>query len=401
MNRTSLRFVVFIVVLNIVLVGITITGAVEREACGTRAGSYTVAGDNRPDNLPNQMRVYPLHVGDTLVPYEQFYGGTTLSGLGGTLQLLNSDRFLWVPIYMFLVDHPVVGPFVIDTAVNAEMVYNYEEYFSGNAGAVSRLLGEEYRLQSDQEVTAQLAQFGYTPDDIELVVLTHSHDDHVGGLPYFQDARIVLSEVEFEIVEFVTETSGLPVNTRFYEGVTCWEPVSFSDGTFHDFESSQDLFGDGSVILIPTPGHSEGSLSVIMNMGDYHLLLPGDSVYTMRHLDPTQVSQFIPDTDPAVMIGSIEQLNGLRAALEDVIVVPSHDHTGYIETVLPSLVTCGFLSEIERERVTIYEQVLFDDNGQVSADFLPVYIPDENGTKYGRVSGIDMPLDELPVCEPS
>lgn len=177
-------------------------------------------------------------------------------------------------------------------------------------------LGEEYRLQPEQELIAQLAQIGFTPDDIELVVLTHSHDDHVGGLPYFKDARIVLSQSEFEIVEFITDTPGLPVNTRFYEGVTCWEPIGFSDGPVQSFETSQDLFGDGSVMLIPTPGHSEGSLSVLVNMGGYHLLLAGDAVYTMRHLDPTQVLQFIPDTDPQVMIASIEQLNGLRDTLD-------------------------------------------------------------------------------------
>lgn len=52
---------------------------------------------------------------------------------------------------------------------------------------------------------------------------------------------------------------------------------------------SQDLLGDGSIILLPTPGHAEGHLCVLVQMEAYQLLLAGDILYTLRHLAVDEV----------------------------------------------------------------------------------------------------------------
>lgn len=375
-----------IVLVAMLLLSVGLVQAVDKEECGRYAGSYRVAGENRPENRPESMKVYPLHVGDTLVPYEQFYGGAELSGFAGGIQLINSRQYIWVPLYAYLIVHPEVGPMLFDTAVNNEMVYNYDEYFSGFGGTYSRLLNEEYRLSPEQELLNQLANLGYSAADIELVILSHSHDDHVGGLPYFQDARIVLSETEMLIIDIITENSFMPVNTRFYEGVTCWEAVAYTDEAFGGFEASLDLLGDGTIRLLPTVGHSEGSQSLWVDMGDYSLLLTGDSLYTLRHLDKTMVQQFIPDTDPAIIQGSVQAISDTQTAFPETLIVPSHDSSAYMTQYLAGLMQNGELTAEERTNARAYQTALFAEDGSLYPEFFPNYIANPDGSIYGEVT---------------
>jgi len=358
--------------------------ALEREDCGTFIGTPEIAGENRPETSIDSIQVYPLHVGDTLVSYEQFYGGTEAYDEAALNVIVNSERFFVAPVYMFLVIHPNYGAFVVDTAINEEMAFNYDEYFSGLSGISSRMMQEEYYLDESQTVPAQLARFGYTPEDIELVILTHSHDDHVGGLPYFQHARIVVAEDEFTVIELVS-TNTLPVNGKYYDGVTCWEPISFTDGAIANFEQSQDVFGDGSVTLLPAPGHTAGSLMVLVDLGDYNLLLTGDTIYTIYHLDPDNFLQLIPDTDSEQIANTVREVVQLGDTLPGTYIVPAHDHSGYLENVLPTLMNCGILTDATRQYVRDYQSVLFDDAGHVRTEYAPQYIANEDGSIYGEV----------------
>jgi N-acyl homoserine lactone hydrolase len=383
------RVVLMVLVL---LFTVGLVGAVDKEDCGTYAGSYRVAGESTPDNLPDTMQVFPLHVGDTLVPYEQFYGGAELSGFAGGLRLMNSESYFWVPLYAYLIVHPEVGPILVDTTVNTEMVYNYDEYFEGVGGTFSRLLKEEYRLTPEQELLNQLANLGYTPTDINLVLLTHSHDDHVGGLPYFQHARIVVSEIEMLIIDIITESPLMILNTRFYEDVTCWEAITYTDEAFGGFESSFDLLGDGTIRLLPTVGHSEGSQSVWVDMGDYSLMLTGDSLYTLRHLDENAVQQFIPDTDPAIIQNTVRQIEATQAAMPEMIIVPSHDSTAYMTDYLAGLSTNGKLTSAEQAAALNYQAALFDENGDIHTEYFPTYLPNADGSIYGDVTTPEIEL---------
>jgi N-acyl homoserine lactone hydrolase len=89
-------------------------------------------------------------------------------------------------------------------------------------------------------LTAQLAEIGVKPSDIRYLALSHSHGDHVGNVNLFPQATLVVQKAEYDW----PDPSGTP---RFPKDMKATKA-----------EGDHDLFGDGSVLLISTPGHSPG-----------------------------------------------------------------------------------------------------------------------------------------------
>ncbi|MEA3058532.1 MAG: N-acyl homoserine lactone hydrolase [Sphingomonadales bacterium] len=112
-------------------------------------------------------------------------------------------------------------------------------------------------------LASQLAEIGLKPSDITHVVLSHSHPDHVGNLKMFPQATLVVQETEYDWAM----PDGTP---RFPPAMKAIK----ADG-------DRDLFGDGSVVLISTPGHSPGHQCLLVKLPQTGgVLLTGDSVHT-------------------------------------------------------------------------------------------------------------------------
>src|SRR5436853_4186832 len=86
-------------------------------------------------------------------------------------------------------------------------------------------------------LASQLAEIGVRPSDIRYLALSHSHGDHVGNVNLFPQSTLLIQKAEYEW----PDPFGVP---RFKKE----QPVKLVDG-------DHDIFGDGSVMLISTPGH--------------------------------------------------------------------------------------------------------------------------------------------------
>jgi len=119
-----------------------------------------------------------------------------------------------------------------------------------------------------KKLATQLAELGLKPSDIRYLALSHSHNDHIGNVDLFPQATLLLQKAEFDW----PSPLGVP---RFKKE----QPVKTVEG-------DHDVFGDGSVMLISTPGHSPGHQCLLVKLPKTGaMLLSGDAVHTKANWD--------------------------------------------------------------------------------------------------------------------
>lgn len=154
--------------------------------------------------------------------------------------------------------------------------------------------GQVLMLTEQNLPQTQLALLGLTPSDIDLLILTHSHIDHVGGIAGFAQAPILLSKAEYE----------LPA--PLYFGKT--KPMVWPDRTYIPIDADCDL-GPG-LRLLTAPGHVAGQLALWLDMPvTGPVLLVSDAISRPAEI----IERFDTADDPAAAIESAERLMTLAA----------------------------------------------------------------------------------------
>ena len=133
-------------------------------------------------------------------------------------------------------------------------------------------------------------------------MLSHLHFDHAGGTEEIPDARLVVQRAEWE--------SGQDQRMIDY-GI--YNPADYDHG--HDQElldGEHDLFGDGRVVCLPTPGHTKGHQSLRVELDSGPVVLTGDCVYTEQLLNDDAVPVFTPERAVPQQRESMAYLRSLR-----------------------------------------------------------------------------------------
>lgn len=326
-----------------------------------------------------KVKVYPLHIGDTVVTYGQFYGGLDgWEGLRGYFYTLINKDTITVPIYSYLIDHPKNGLILVDTCINWEQAHQHDGFYNHNY-MLSRLFNErnEYKLLPEQELQVQVERLGYKPDEIKTVFLTHVHDDHAGGLRNLPDAKVVLNKNDWERGTLYPYSFELVKDNL--------ELFTFDSLPLNGFSKSLDYFGDGSVVLLPTPGHSPGHTAVLLKTENHYVLFAGDTPYTLRHMSVNQVRQMtIGGSETEKQITAIRQLQQLIEAYPDTVLLFAHDHTDYQSALIEQSLVDGYFSKEELKKIQDYRFSIFDDKWELRPGNTPYYIPSTSKEETGR-----------------
>ncbi|WP_168929553.1 MBL fold metallo-hydrolase [Nocardioides sp. GY 10127] len=247
----------------------------------------------------------------------------------------------WLPVNVVLVVHEE-GVLLFDTGQSPRSLAE-PDYYPGRrtGGLLGAVVGWAFRRQAQFEVpptdtlVSRLAEVGLSPADVDTVVLSHLHQDHAGNLDVVPGARVLLAPEELALLsEPHPELHGVLPGAVVPHDADL-QPLSWSalpsplgpggPGEDPAFTAGHDLYGDGTLVALPTPGHSPGSVSLLVRRPDGPpLLLVGDLTYDCDRLERGA----LPGTgDAATQEASSRAVLRLRESEPGLVVVPAHDAT--------------------------------------------------------------------------
>ncbi|SEQ02700.1 Glyoxylase, beta-lactamase superfamily II [Solimonas aquatica] len=201
--------------------------------------------------------------------------------------------------------------------------------------ATPALLRTLSRTQGGESAALQLAKVGIQPPQLAGVLLTHAHWDHVSGLADLPGVPVLVNAEEKHFIEHGGEMSALARSL----GKLNYQLYDFEHGPYAGFAASHDVFGDGSVIVVPAGGHTPGSVIVFVHSGARVYAFIGDLAWQHEGVDlPAErpwLARSIVDVNPATVRADLAQLHRLAAANPQLLIVPAHDHR--VMQTLPQL----------------------------------------------------------------
>ena len=163
-------------------------------------------------------------------------------------------------------------------------------------------------------IVDQLAKLNIKPEQIKYVGISHYHADHTGQVGSFPKAELLIGTGDWNAI-----TSPHPAEGVNYKP---FEPWAKGDSKVTPVATDKDIFGDGSVIMLATPGHTPGHHSLLVKLAKRNLIISGDAVHFRENLETNGVPWF--NYNRAETLASIDRLKKLASNLHATIII-QHD----------------------------------------------------------------------------
>jgi glyoxylase-like metal-dependent hydrolase (beta-lactamase superfamily II) len=222
-----------------------------------------------------------------------------------------------VPVPFYVIEHPD-GVTLFDCGLHASVGDAEDPY---RQALQSQDL--DITFGPEETVAGHLERLDIDPGRVKYVVVSHLHFDHAGGLHQVPNATLVVQKREWEAGADRETASRYFLARRFFDLGHELKPV----------DGEHDLFGDGAVVCLPSPGHTPGHQSVRVKSAAGDHILVSDACY---HGGVVETRQFPEYSDHAAMNASLDRLLALRDP--GTVMVFGHDPAQWGGTpVLPSL----------------------------------------------------------------
>ena len=231
-----------------------------------------------------------------------------------------------VPAPAFLIHHPSAGPVLVDTGLHPSIASGGSENFGGLANRFG-----PPSLEAGEDVPSQLRAKGIEPRQVPTVVMTHLHLDHSSAISEFPDSAIVVSAAEWQDAAHGSKPSLNGYRRAPFDLAFEYRTVDFDGAaveSYATFGRTFDLFGDGSVRLAFTPGHSAGHCSVICRLAKTDFVIGGDAMYMLGQLEGREPLPPRP-FDAHNLRRSLQELRLFHTQFPGAVITPGHDPDFY------------------------------------------------------------------------
>ena len=202
------------------------------------------------------IQLYALHCGGDLMTMAAFDPFDPEPG-----------KKVYNPYFLYVVKHPA-GTLVFDSGAHPQLATD-PELRLGPAAA-----DFEVTLSPDDHVERRLAAIGLRPRDVDLVVQSHLHFDHAGGLEWLKHAPVLVQREELAFaMDPPVYQEAIYVRGDYDVGLS-WQQL----------DGDHDVFGDGRVTIISTPGHTRGHQSLLVHLDGQTVFLLADAAYLLAKM---------------------------------------------------------------------------------------------------------------------
>ncbi|MDR2282466.1 MAG: N-acyl homoserine lactonase family protein [Sphingobacterium sp.] len=222
-----------------------------------------------------------------------------------------------IPVPWYLITHPK-GNIIIDGGNAVQCATDPVGHWGG--------ITEVYWpvMKESEGCLNTIKELGIDPSSIKFVIQSHLHLDHTGAVGNFPNATHIVQRKEYEYA-FTPDwfAAGGYIRKDFDKPNLKWQFLEL------EYNDSYDVYGDGVIRIIPTPGHSPGHCSFMITLpGSGSIILAVDAAYTTDHWDEKALPGFLASTVDSVR--SVKKLHEY-ADKYDALVVTGHDPVKWSE----------------------------------------------------------------------
>lgn len=201
------------------------------------------------------------------------------------------------------------------------LVRHDKDYMLWDAGLPTALIGTKADASAvfaptlAEDIPTQLGRINVQPEQIGRLGISHNYFDHIGQAANFRGATLMIGAAD--LAQFKADPLPFAVDPNLIKpwlaGTSKVDPIS----------GDRDVFGDGTVVILSTPGHTPGETSLLVRLAKMGpVLLSGDVVHFEEQFANRGVPTF--NFDRADSLASMERLTGIAKSLNAILVV-QHD----------------------------------------------------------------------------
>lgn len=200
---------------------------------------------------------------------------------------------IYSPNFFYLIQHPR-GNVLFDAGIRS----NYLD----DADSVNSM---EIEFRPEHHTDVQLGSVGLKPEDIDYVVMSHLHWDHAGGLNFFPHADVLVQRRELEFAFAPAVYQAVYYDKRDFDLPLKWV----------ELDTEHDLFGDGRIVIFPSPGHTPGHQMLLVKTRSGAILLLADAAFEIEKMRKRVLPSIIWNPDELVRTWDrVEQLEQAHQA---------------------------------------------------------------------------------------